>query len=105
MQAGRNKDMARRGGAAAALGPLALGPLALVPLGGPVVQAQEAFPPRVPEFPNTPGPVRVVNPVAMELKVRRVRDAVEVVIETTGTGPQLEQSNQGGSWMGRLYTA
>jgi type IV pilus assembly protein PilQ len=41
----------------------------------------------------------------MELKVRRVRDAVEVVIENTGTGPQLEQSNQGGSWMGRLYTS
>ena len=79
--------------------------MVLMPLGGPAALAQEAFPPRVPEFPNNPGPVRVVNPAAMELKVRRVRDAVEVVIENTGTGPQLEQSNQGGSWMGRLYTS
>jgi type IV pilus assembly protein PilQ len=67
--------------------------------------AQEAFPPKQPDFPNQPGPVRVVNPVPMELKVRRVRDAVEVVIENTGTGPQLEQTTQGNSWLGRLYTS
>jgi type IV pilus assembly protein PilQ len=100
VQAGHTKGMVRRWGVAAALGPMVL-----MPLGGPAALAQEAFPPRVPEFPNNPGPVRVVNPAAMELKVRRVRDAVEVVIENTGTGPQLEQSNQGGSWMGRLYTS
>jgi len=27
------------------------------------------------------------------------------VIENTGTGPQLEQTTQGNSWLGRLYTA
>ncbi|MFN9631775.1 MAG: hypothetical protein ACK59A_16325, partial [Cyanobacteriota bacterium] len=67
--------------------------------------AQEVFPPRVPDFPNQPGPVRVINPAPMELKVRRVRDAVEVVIENTGSGPQLEQTTQGNSWLGRLYTS
>jgi len=76
-----------------------------MPIAPLLAQAQEAFPPRVPDFPNGPGPVKVVNPAAMELKVRRVRDAVEVVIENTGTGPQLEQTTQGNSWLGRLYTA
>ncbi|MFN6351592.1 MAG: type II secretion system protein GspD [Cyanobacteriota bacterium] len=89
----------RRGAAALAVLPLA----AQVVL--PVAQAQEAFPAKVPDFPNQPGPVRVVSPAAMELKVRRVRDAVEVVIENTGAGPQLEQTTQGSSWLGRLYTA
>ncbi|MFM1800329.1 MAG: hypothetical protein RLZZ117_2607, partial [Cyanobacteriota bacterium] len=70
-----------------------------------LARAQEVFPPKMPEFPNQPGPVRVVNPVALGLKVRRVRDAVEVVIENTGSGPQLEQTTRGGSWQGRLYTA
>jgi type IV pilus assembly protein PilQ len=100
VQAGHTKGKVRRWGVAAALGPMVL-----ILQGRPAALAQEAFPPRVPEFPNNPGPVRVVNPAAMELKVRRVRDAVEVVIENTGTGPQLEQSSQGGSWMGRLYTS
>ena len=60
---------------------------------------------RSPEFPNGPGPVKLVNPVPMELKVRRVKDAVEVVVQNTGAGPQLEQTTQGGTWLGRLYTA
>ena len=70
----------------------------------PLAGAQEAFPPPVPSYPTAPGPVGVMNPAPMELKVRRVRDAVEVVIENTGTSPQLEQSTGGGSWLGRLYT-
>ena len=70
------------------------------------LRAQEAFPPKVPDFPGELGPVRVLKPAAaMGLKVRRVRDAVEVVIENTGTGPQLEQSAQGNTWYGRLYTS
>ncbi|MEB3301948.1 MAG: hypothetical protein VKN56_08265, partial [Cyanobacteriota bacterium] len=89
----------RRGAAALAVLPLAA--QVVVPL----AHAQEAFPAKVPDFPNQPGPVRVVNPAGMELKVRRVRDAVEVVIENTGAGPQLEQTTQGSSWLGRLYTA
>jgi len=71
----------------------------------PLAGAQEAFPPAVPSYPTAPGPVGVMNPAPMELKVRRVKDAVEVVIENTGSGPQLEQSTGGGSWLGRLYTS
>lgn len=107
MQAGQNhqeskgfRGLAQRMATAAALVPTALVPMVL-----PLAQAQEAFPPKVPDFPNDPGPVRVVNPAAMELKVRRVKDAVEVVIQNTGAGPQLEQSAQGNIWLGRLYTA
>lgn len=70
----------------------------------PLAGAQEAFPPPVPSYPTAPGPVGVMNPAPMELKVRRVRDAVEVVIENTGTSPQLEQSTGGGSWLGRGFT-
>ncbi|MBM5818101.1 MAG: general secretion pathway protein GspD [Cyanobacteria bacterium K_Offshore_surface_m2_239] len=70
-----------------------------------VGRAQEVFPPKMPRLPNDPGPVRVVNPAPLGLKVRRVRDAVEVVIENTGSGPQLEQTTRGDSWQGRLYTS
>ncbi|MFN9644328.1 MAG: type II secretion system protein GspD [Cyanobacteriota bacterium] len=72
---------------------------------GGAARAQEAFPPPIPAYPNQPGPVRVVAPAAMGLKVRRVRDAVEVVVENAGTGPQLEQTTRGTSWIGRLYTS
>jgi len=60
---------------------------------GPLAVAQQAY--------STTG---TVSPSAlpMELRVRRVRDGVEVVIENTGSAPQLEQTNQGGSWLGRL---
>jgi type IV pilus assembly protein PilQ len=75
--------------------------MAMAPLAG----AQQAFPPPEPTYSTAPGPVPLgANPAAVELKVRRVRDAVEVVIENTGTAPQLEQSTAGGSWLGRLYT-
>jgi len=107
VQAGQNHQ-GSKGSRALAQGmatAAALVPTALVPIAPLLAQAQEAFPPKVPDFPNDPGPVRVVNPAAMELKVRRVKDAVEVVIENTGTGPQLEQTTQGTSWLGRLYTA
>ena len=63
---------------------------------GPLAVAQQAY--------STTG---TVSPSAlpMELRVRRVRDGVEVVIENTGSAPQLEQTNQGGSWLGRLTTS
>jgi type IV pilus assembly protein PilQ len=75
--------------------------MAMAPLAG----AQQAFPPPEPTYSTAPGPVPLgANPAAVELRVRRVKDAVEVVIENTGTAPQLEQSTAGGSWLGRLYT-
>ncbi|MFN9624569.1 MAG: type II secretion system protein GspD, partial [Cyanobacteriota bacterium] len=79
----------------------------IVPLVDPgrLTLAQEAFPPPMPSYPNQPGPVRVVAPAAMGLRVRRVRNAVEVVVENTGSGPQLEQTTQGNIWQGRLYTS
>ena len=39
------------------------------------------------------------------LSVRRLRDAVELVIEGAGPGPQLVQSSSGGAWQGQLTTA
>lgn len=96
----------RRGGFALKAGGVLAGLLpGAAPWGMAVAWGQEAFPGKVPDFPNQPGPVRVANPAAMELKVRRLRDAVEVVIENTGSGPQLEQTTQGTSWLGRLYTS
>ena len=72
----------------------------------PLASAQQASPPPAPIYSTAPGPVPLgANPVAVVLKVRRVRDGVEVVIENTGTAPQLEQSSGGGSWLGRLYTS
>ncbi|MFM7465304.1 MAG: hypothetical protein ACKO28_07530, partial [Cyanobium sp.] len=54
----------------------------------PLAGAQQAFSPPAPSYPTAPGPERVgANAVGLELKVRRVKDAVEVVIENTGTAP------------------
>ncbi|WP_259727036.1 MULTISPECIES: type II secretion system protein GspD [unclassified Synechococcus] len=39
---------------------------------------------------------------ALELKVRRLPDAVEVVIEGTGPGPQLQQFTNSAGWEGQL---
>ncbi len=40
----------------------------------------------------------------LQLRVRRLPDAVELVIEGTGPGPQLQQSTSGSGWQGRLFT-
>ncbi len=42
---------------------------------------------------------------AVQLKVRRLPDSVELVIEGTGISPQLQQSSDGPGWQGRLFTA
>jgi len=42
---------------------------------------------------------------AVQLKVRRLSDALELVIEGTGPGPQLVQSSSNGGWQGQLTTA
>ena len=41
----------------------------------------------------------------LELRLDRRRDAVDVVISGVGAGPQLQQSNSGAAWLGRLYVA
>jgi type IV pilus assembly protein PilQ len=55
--------------------------------------------------PGQPQRVRVQNPGLIEMTVRRLPDAVEVVISGVGAMPQLLQSNQGSSWAGRLLVA
>jgi type IV pilus assembly protein PilQ len=42
---------------------------------------------------------------SVELKVRRLADSVELVIEGVGTGPQLQQTTRGSSWEGLLLTS
>ncbi len=42
---------------------------------------------------------------SIELKLRRLPDAVELVIEGVGMAPQLQQTTQGSSWEGMLLTA
>jgi type IV pilus assembly protein PilQ len=42
---------------------------------------------------------------ALDIKLRRLPDSVEVMIEGTGPSPVLQQTTQGATWMGRLQTA
>ncbi len=41
----------------------------------------------------------------LELKLRRLPDAVEVVVQNTGAAPQLLQTSRGASWLGQLQLA
>jgi type IV pilus assembly protein PilQ len=49
--------------------------------------------------------VVVLKPGLMEMTVRRLPEAVEVMISGVGPTPQLLQSSQGASWAGRLLLA
>lgn len=42
---------------------------------------------------------------ALDIKLRRLPDSVEVMIEGTGPSPVLQQTTQGAAWVGRLQTA
>lgn len=42
---------------------------------------------------------------SLDIKLRRLPDSVEVVIEGTGPSPVLQQTTQGAIWLGRLQTA
>jgi len=42
---------------------------------------------------------------SLDIKLRRLPDSVEVVIEGTGPSPMLQQTTQGAVWLGRLQTA
>ncbi|MEB3234411.1 MAG: secretin N-terminal domain-containing protein [Cyanobacteriota bacterium] len=42
---------------------------------------------------------------SLQLKVRRLSDAIELVIEGTGAGPQLVQSTSSSGWQGQLTTS
>ncbi|MCX5954090.1 MAG: general secretion pathway protein D [Cyanobacteria bacterium] len=41
----------------------------------------------------------------LNLRVRRQRDGVEVVIEGVGSAPELQQTTRGAVWLGRLFTS
>ena len=59
--------------------------------------------------PGSPLQPGVTSPVAstgvVQLKVRRLSDALELVIEGTGPGPQLVQTTSSVGWQGQLTTA
>ncbi len=42
---------------------------------------------------------------SLQIKLRRLPDSVEVVIEGTGPSPLLQQTTEGATWLGRLQTA
>ncbi len=48
---------------------------------------------------------RVDPLISLQLKVRRLPDAIELIIEGTGPAPQLQQSSNGAGWQGQLFTA
>ena len=49
---------------------------------------------------------RVDAATTVQLRVRRLPNAIELVIEGTGPGPQLQQSNGGGAaWQGQVITS
>jgi len=73
---------------------------------GPLAMAQQAYQQGfTPPAAYPPSAVYGSNALPLDLKVRRVKDGVEVVIENTGSAPQLEQTSQGGVWLGRLITS
>ncbi|WP_231596790.1 type II secretion system protein GspD [Synechococcus sp. CBW1004] len=76
-----------------------------LPLGA-LPQAAEAQTVRPYSTPGSGGSTTVV-PVGgpLQLKVRRLPDAVEVVVEGVGETPQLQQSTRGPAWEGLLFTA
>lgn len=60
--------------------------------------------------PTPPASGATALPVApaggsIQLKVRRQADAVELVVEGTGAGPQLQQSTSANGWLGQLVTS
>lgn len=54
---------------------------------------------------QVPQSQRVDPLISLQLKVRRLPDAIELIIEGTGPAPQLQQSSSGAGWQGQLFTA
>ncbi len=75
---------------------------------GAAVAASPGQPPEagMPRLAQVPQSQRVdAGSASLQLKVRRLPDAVELVIEGTGPAPQLQQGSSGSVWQGQLYTA
>ena len=75
-------------------------PLGALPL---AADAQTVLPYSTPGSGGSTTVVPVGGP--LQLKVRRLPDAVEVVVEGVGETPQLQQSTRGPAWEGLLFTA
>jgi len=74
----------------------------------PAARAVERFaamPGAEPVLARIPQSQRVDPAATLQLKVRRLPDAIELIIEGTGPAPQLQQSSSGTSWQGQLVTA
>ncbi|MFM9103886.1 MAG: hypothetical protein ACKOPS_22225, partial [Cyanobium sp.] len=67
-----------------------------------LAQATGAFQPPQSQVPQSQ---RVDPLISLQLKVRRLPDAIELIIEGTGPAPQLQQSSNGAGWQGQLFTA
>jgi len=67
-----------------------------------LAQATGAFQPLQSQLPQSQ---RVDPQISLQLKVRRLPDAIELIIEGTGPAPQLQQSSNGAGWQGQLFTA
>ncbi|MFM7312747.1 MAG: type II secretion system protein GspD [Cyanobium sp.] len=75
--------------------------LAITLPGLPLASSAQTTPPY-----SQPGTtVQVPIGGSMELKVRRLPDAVEVTVKGVGAKPQLQQSTRGPAWEGLLFTA
>lgn len=55
--------------------------------------------------PAVPQSQRVDAATSLQLKVRRMANTIDLVIEGVGAAPQLQQGGSGALWQGQLYTA
>jgi type IV pilus assembly protein PilQ len=73
--------------------------------GWPTPVAAQALADGTPLLAQVPQALRVDPLTTLQLKVRRLPNAIELIIEGTGPGPQLQQASDGASWQGQLFTA
>lgn len=69
------------------------------------VEATQQFAAAAPLLAQIPQSQRIDPAASLQLRVRRLPDAIELIIEGTGPSPQLQQSSSGTSWQGQLVTA
>jgi len=78
---------------------------ALIALGASVLTGLPVFDAASPDALAAPTPMAAQSAGSVQLKVRRLSNAIELVIEGTGAGPQLVQSSSSSGWQGQLTTA
>ena len=86
--------------------PVLLVSFALVDPAAPLLASVLARPPQPPSPERMESGSWLAQAVGpLELKLRRLPDAVEVVVQNTGAAPQLLQTGRGASWLGQLQLA